>query len=386
MIIGLGAVSCGSGDDAVVLTSAESGSEVSIGSGERFEVRLESNPSTGFSWQADLMSLVGVVELHSTSYDGPADTDVVGAAGTDVFVFDATNRGAGVLRFEYIRPFDDPVVPSRVVEYIVRVDGAPWPPDSSGVEPPSTATASVPDANGQVVEVPALFDGEGPREAIVAGFVIWDGASARLCETIMESFPPQCGGMWIVIADPDHLETEFDEAQGVKWTPNRIEVEATFDGNRLILDEAVGSTEPTDADGAVIDAFLAFAADPSPDRAADLPLAADVALGLGPDIAFTRPSADLADPSAWQIDRAEFRAWSGPFSALDIAAEPVIITIGDHPRCAAPPEPPPSQFESHRRISIQPEMATSCLEWWTIDFFIDDDGDIAAITLDLFAP
>jgi hypothetical protein len=36
-------------------------------------------------------------------------------------------------------------------------------------------------------------------------------------------------------------------------------------------------------------------------------------------------------------------------------------------------------------VSIQPELATSCLEWWTVDFFVDDDV-VQAVTLDLFGP
>ena len=40
-------------------------------------------------------------------------------------------RWGSILRLEYARSFDDPVVPERIVEYIVRVDKAPWPPTTS---------------------------------------------------------------------------------------------------------------------------------------------------------------------------------------------------------------------------------------------------------------
>jgi hypothetical protein len=45
-----------------------------------------------------------------------------------VFTFAAVGEGAGILRLEYVRSFDDPPVPERIVEFIVRVDGAAWPP------------------------------------------------------------------------------------------------------------------------------------------------------------------------------------------------------------------------------------------------------------------
>lgn len=235
-VIGMLTASCGSNDDMVVVADRDSGSELTVGSGDRFEVRLESNPSTGFSWQIEMATLEGVVELVSSVFEEPADSDLVGIPGTEVLVFEATARGSGVLRLEYLRPSDESPIADRVVEYIVRVDDAPWPPDDSDTKPPSTATASAPDPTGSVIEVSALLADEGPREAIVAGFVIWTDASARLCETIMESYPPQCGGTSIVIADPENLAVDLDDAEGVRWTANRVNVAATFDGIQLIID------------------------------------------------------------------------------------------------------------------------------------------------------
>lgn len=62
------------------------------------------------------------------------------------------------------------------------------------------------------------------------------------------------------------------------------------------------------------------------------------------------------------------------------------ITIGAHAHRASLPVPPPAGFESHRRISVQPAEATSCLEWSTVELFIDNQDNVAAITLDLFEP
>lgn len=57
----------------------------------------------------------------------------------------------------------------------------------------------------------------------VGGFLVDDGTTARLCEALAESFPPQCGGASIELAsystiDPDSLKTE----QGVTWTDDHI--------------------------------------------------------------------------------------------------------------------------------------------------------------------
>ena len=53
-----------------------------------------------------------------------------------------TVSGAGVLRLEYVRSFDDPVVAERVAEFVVRVDDAEWPPPDGSI--PSITTASAP--------------------------------------------------------------------------------------------------------------------------------------------------------------------------------------------------------------------------------------------------
>jgi hypothetical protein len=39
-----------------------------------------------------------------------------------------------------------------------------------------------------------------------------------------------------------------------------------------------------------------------------------------------------------------------------------------------------------RRLSIQPAGISSCLEWYAIDVFLDDDGRIGGVMLDLWEP
>ena len=140
MLLWSSAAACGDEGDIEVLTEAEIGSEVDVDAGERFEIRLDSNPSTGYAWQMSAMSTPGLVALESQTHVA-ADAGLVGAGGTDVFVFSALG-GAGVLRLEYARAFDDPIVPERVAEFIVLVDEAEWPPP--GATAPSTNTAVAP--------------------------------------------------------------------------------------------------------------------------------------------------------------------------------------------------------------------------------------------------
>lgn len=50
--------------------------------------------------------------------------------------------------------------------------------------------------------------------------------------------------------------------------------------------------------------------------------------------------------------------------------------------------PSPKGFEGHQRVSIQPAETTidSCLSWFSVDLFVNGDGRIAAVTLDIWEP
>jgi len=225
---------CGSSISGVY-SDSDTGGEIEIDSGERFELRLESNPSTGYLWVLEKNSPMDLIKFESMTHE-PFETtdDVVGAAGMDVFTFKAVEEGAGILRLEYIRSFDDPPIPERVVEYIVRVDGAEFTRDTS--DPPSTSTASAPGP----LEIGDLVEGGEASDVTVVGFVVWDDASARLCSVLMESFPPQCGGPDVIITNPGSIEASLGDAtlqkeQTVRWTDQRVELSGTFDGERLTL-------------------------------------------------------------------------------------------------------------------------------------------------------
>lgn len=155
--------------------------------------------------------------------------------------------------------------------------------------------------------------------------------------------------------------------------------------------------ESTVDDEALIEDFLRFARDPTEANLAALPLGPEISLGLGSDLVAVRSAENLADPSEWviQLPNGEpFRASTGTFSAVEIAAHPssTSVSVGEHPHCASPPIPPPDEVAGLRRVSVQGnwddgiDAPDSCLSWFTVDFFVADNGQVAAITLDLWEP
>jgi len=110
------------GDDAgttVELDAADSLSEVSLDVGDQLAVELEANPTTGYSWE--LGPLPDGLQLVSSDFEEPGGS-LVGAPGMQLFAFDAVGPGGGILRFEYVRVFDDPVVAEQIVEYVLTID------------------------------------------------------------------------------------------------------------------------------------------------------------------------------------------------------------------------------------------------------------------------
>ena len=111
-----------SGGDAVV-TDADAGETVTLDVGQDLVVRLESNPSTGYSWEA--IEIPAVLEGPSApTHEQDSEAEgVVGAAGTDVFTFTASeDAGDGTLVLAYRRPWEEnvPAEEEFVLEVTVR--------------------------------------------------------------------------------------------------------------------------------------------------------------------------------------------------------------------------------------------------------------------------
>lgn len=223
----LTAASCGGhGNGMTALGADDSGSEVAVGVGETIEVELESDPSTGYAWE--VVEVPAALMHRGDEFREPDADGTVGATGSQLLTFAATGRGAGVLRLEYVRPFDDPPVAVRVAEFVVRVDGAPWPPATPGPTPSVTSAAAPP------VRVEDLA-GAAPGPVTVEGVVVWDESGARLCELLLESYPPQCGGVTVAIANPEAVDVPLDEAQGVRWTPGPVTLDGDLDGDTFVV-------------------------------------------------------------------------------------------------------------------------------------------------------
>lgn len=185
----------------------------------------------------------------------------------------------------------------------------------------------------------------------------------------------------------DHLRPAED---GAWWRLVRTEpgdvgwVNASF-----LTNAATAASNRTEAEQ-LADTFVEFAARPSDSSFAALPIADRVALGLGAEVLKSVAGKELRNSSTWTLEMEYFRAYTGPFSAFTALSRTGAyeVTVGPHHHCASPPMPAPDGFEGLTRISIQPASDTidSCLQWSTVDLFVDQQGDVVAITFDVWEP
>jgi inhibitor of cysteine peptidase len=114
LVLPLFVIGCGGGSSSstIELTlddfSAQNNivKNVTLNAQDTLTVKLGSNPSTGYSWADAVIGNTAVIEQTSYNYVEPTATGIVGAPGTDVWVFTAKAAGTTTITFNYSRPWE----------------------------------------------------------------------------------------------------------------------------------------------------------------------------------------------------------------------------------------------------------------------------------------
>lgn len=89
--------------------------------GQQFDVTLDANHTTGYSWQLEDPVNARVVKISGSKYVVPTTTHA-GAPGQEVWTFAATGAGRALISMKYVRPFDKPsVAPAKEAFFVVVV-------------------------------------------------------------------------------------------------------------------------------------------------------------------------------------------------------------------------------------------------------------------------
>jgi inhibitor of cysteine peptidase len=73
--------------------------------GGELTISLPANPSTGYSWVVSSINPALLNQIGDPEFS--AESDLIGAAGTMTFHFEATAAGQDSLQLNYLRPWED---------------------------------------------------------------------------------------------------------------------------------------------------------------------------------------------------------------------------------------------------------------------------------------
>lgn len=92
---------------------SNAGQEIEIGVGDRFIVALESNPTTGYQWEADFDE--SFLELVLDEFEpGEAEEGMVGAGGEQKLTFEGLKAGGTELTLTYKRSWEEDFAEQKV--------------------------------------------------------------------------------------------------------------------------------------------------------------------------------------------------------------------------------------------------------------------------------
>lgn len=115
--------------------------------------------------------------------------------------------------------------------------------DGTGGTLPLAPPTDLSPGSGLVVEggisVGEALAFDGSEVVAVGGFVVSVDGEARMCSLLAESFPPQCGGESLIIANPEALvDLPLVEEGAVQWSDATVVLLGSIDDGVLTVTSA----------------------------------------------------------------------------------------------------------------------------------------------------
>lgn len=107
------------------------------------------------------------------------------------------------------------------------------PPQDSGDAPQSSGFVV-----GDGLSIVDAVAYEGNEIIAVHGYVVITPQQALLCETLAESYPPQCGGLNLTVTNPEATGSDgvLLEDGGTQWSPEVVVLLGHIAGNDFTID------------------------------------------------------------------------------------------------------------------------------------------------------
>ena len=119
----VGLAGCRGNTSDIQLGADDSGTQITLKKGQTVAITLESNPTTGYSWQAVLQDDGVLVQVGEAEFEeNRRGKDVVGAGGVETLRFEAEKSGQTTLELAYRRPWEGDVKPVETFSVQVTVE------------------------------------------------------------------------------------------------------------------------------------------------------------------------------------------------------------------------------------------------------------------------
>ena len=103
---------------SITITAGDANRSIHLRVGQELILKLENNPSTGFSWILDDGKHPGLISLGKPTFTDRAS--MLGAGGVQSWTFRAAERGLQILKLEYRRPWEHKP-PAKTVDFLVVI-------------------------------------------------------------------------------------------------------------------------------------------------------------------------------------------------------------------------------------------------------------------------
>ena len=106
-----------------ILTEKNNGDSLNLKINDTVEIKLESNPTTGYSWFLSDNVDETIVSVTSPEFmESKKDEELVGAGGYEIFTIKAIAKGKTDIILNYERPWEEGVEPLEIFEITISID------------------------------------------------------------------------------------------------------------------------------------------------------------------------------------------------------------------------------------------------------------------------
>ena len=107
--------------EPVLLDENDRGAEILLETGQTLAIRLPSNPTTGYIWEAVALEQAILTQRSGAEYQADAGELADGAGGTETFYFEAAAPGRVELTLIYHQPFEPDEAPADTFTVTVEI-------------------------------------------------------------------------------------------------------------------------------------------------------------------------------------------------------------------------------------------------------------------------